>query len=247
MRHPSIRACAALVLLMTVVPVFATGHAQAVPYSSHSESLRKLQRKVDELVGRRHLEVARDFIGARLSDPSTWCWTNSSMRGIAVSLIEGKAKLGAIGWYEDTDAAPVLNGINDGVVIEGLRKRNTPTLVRMPPAVKRFGFYVVQKAEGKKHRNDPPILLFTNNQHNNLDNTATSELVGADKQMLVYDVSRWLGPRTWLVACPSPDRDEHPDREDDDDESNYLLFTVTGPSVTPAQTKSFGQVKAMFR
>jgi hypothetical protein len=246
MRPHLIRAWAALALLALAVPVLATASPDDATESRREHSLHKLQEKVDECVGHKRVDVGRDFIGAHPGDPSAWSWTNNGLRGISLTLIASKSKVGGIGWYEDTGGTPVLDGVRSGVCIDGLRRRGIPMLMRLPTSVRRFGLYATQTPEGKKHRNDPPSVLFTNNLYNSPNTDSRHEPVGNDKQVLVYDVSRWLGPSTWLVACPSPDRDDEPSHEDDDDTS-YLLFSVSGPSVTPVQTMSFGQVKALFR
>ena len=69
-----------------------------------------------------------------------------------------------------------------------------------------------------------------------------------DPQMLVYDISRWAGPQTWLVACEIDDaglRMGHGDGECDHDYSD-VIFTVSGVAITPTLNSTFGKVKQRY-
>ena len=166
MRHVLLRSWAAFALLVAAAPVFASGPALVALGSGREVSLEDLQQKVDAVVGAGHVNVRTDFIGAHAGDPSPWFWINDGVHAIAVTLIDRDSPRGAIGWYEETGHVPVLDGIGDGVVLTDLRVRNTRTLVRMPTAVKHFGFYILQKGDGEEHENGQTSIVYTNNLFN---------------------------------------------------------------------------------
>ena len=254
MRHRLIRAWVALALLMAAAPAFATAPVTTVMGPSREVSLRHLQKRIDHLVGPGHVDAATDFIGAHPGDPDPWVWINNGVHAIAVTLIDRESLHGAVGWYEETGRMPVLDGVGDGVVLEGLRVRGARTLVAMPASVKRFGFYVARKGQGEGKNTGQTAIFFTNHVLNGLVSQGRdTDPSGTNFRLLVFDVSRWLGADTWLVASHFSDRGNHGglgDRDDDgdgDDDDLDILFTVTGLGVTPTHSVSFARVKALYR
>jgi hypothetical protein len=67
--------------------------------------------------------------------------------------------------------------------------------------------------------------------------------------MLVYDISRWVGPQTWLIACETSDSGSNIGHGADDSDNDFsdLLFTVSGVSTTPTSQTTFGRLKSRFR
>ena len=66
----------------------------------------------------------------------------------------------------------------------------------------------------------------------------------------MFDVSRWLGPDTWLVACEYSDSGAPVGTGTGESDNDYcdILFTVTAVGgTTPTRTSSFGAVKALWR
>lgn len=246
MRHSPLRAWAALALLMYSAPVFAT----EVPSSSRDGSLQSLQRKMDRLVGPGHVNVRTDFIGARPGDPDPWFWINNGAHAVAVTLIDRESPHGRIGWYEETGVVPVIDGVGDGVILDNLRARGDRMAVRLPASVRAFGFYIERPAHRKNRDEGPPITLFTNRRLNpSYLRGEDSDPVYADReaQVLVYDVSRWLGMDTWLVVRLYSESEGRADGEDDDDDEADVLFTVTAQGPTATRTMTFSRVKSMFR
>jgi len=247
------RAWTALALLMAAAPAFATAPVPIVMGTSNDGALQALQKKVDHLLGFHVVDVRQDFIGAHAGDPDPFFWLNNGVHALSVTLIDRKSPHGVVGWYQDTGAAPAIDGVDDGVVLEDWRLRGSRTQFRVPASVTRFGFYV-KHAGGSDDAEDDgrDYLYFTNRTLNDAGlhgHGAEHAPYGGDQQMLVYDVSRWLGPDTWLVACEYSDSGgpvgNGPGQTDND--YSDILFTVTGVGATPTQATSFARVKALYR
>jgi hypothetical protein len=252
MRHALLRAWAAITLLLAATSVWASSPVPIMMGSSRDGLLHDLQRKVDRLVGPGRIDVQHDYMGAHPGDPDPWHWVNPS-RPLEVTLVDRKSPHGVLGWYQENGVLPVIDGLGDGVVFDDWRRRGSRTLVRIPPAVTRFGFYVVREGgHGEEDDDDGSYLYFTNRMWNDLGphgRGAEHSPYDGDMQMLVYDISRWAGSDTWLVACEYSDSGSHVghDRNDSDNDYSDILFTVSGVGLTPTLGKTFGQLKALYR
>lgn len=253
MRHLLIRAWAALALLVAAAPAFAVSPISIVVGPSRDGSLQDLQKKVDHLLGFGALNVRTDFIGAHPGDPDPFFWFNPGGRGVAVTLIDRKSPHGVLGWYQETGTTPVIDGLGDGVVFDDQRMRGTRALVRLPASVARFGFYVSRRGGDRDEEDGGSYLYFTNRLFNDRGlhgRGAEHAPWDGDVQMLIYDVSRFLGPNTWLVACEYSDSGAPigMGRGESDNDYSDILYTVTAlGATTPAGTTSFSRVKALWR
>ena len=171
-----------------------------------------------------------------------------------------------IGWYAETGQLPLLRGDRAGVVLTTLGLRGGIAPARIPASVKRFGFYIQQQqGESGGYPSRRTSLAFTNNLLHDLAPNGIPVghgLLGGRLQVLVFDVSRWLGAHTWMVAVPAATRSHRSgdgdiasvrdDREDDGDgdhdhDGSPLLFKVTGLAVTPTLGVTFAEVKSYYR
>jgi hypothetical protein len=252
MRHAIVRAWAALALLLAAAPAFATAPVPIVMGPSRDGSLQELQKKVDHLVGPGRVDVHTDYVGAHAGDPDPWCWVNNGAHGIATKLIDRKSPHAVVGWYAETGGMPVIDGTNDGVVLEDWRLRGSQTALRLPASVTRFGFYVEHAGGDDGEDEGVSCRYFTNRKLNDCGphgRGAVHEPRDGDMQALVYNVSRWLGPDTWLVACEYSDSGCHvgPGHDDSDNDYSDILFTVSAQGATPTASTTFARVKALFR
>jgi hypothetical protein len=221
--------------------------------TSRDGSLHDLQRKLDRYVGAGRIDARTDFIGARPGDPDPWFWLNPG-RAMVVTLVDRESPQACIGWYSEESFPPVLDGAGDEVLIQRATLRGDARAFRLPAGVTRFGFYLCQ-APRPANATLQAAAEFTT-YTNRLWNTPGPSGAGAmhapwdgDIQMLVYDVSRWVGPQTWLIACESSDSGANIGHGPDDTDNDYsdFLFTVSGVGVTPTVGATFGQLKSRFR
>jgi len=261
MRPVLTRLWAVLALLSITVPSLAASPVPVVIGPSRDGSLHSLQRKVDRFLGIGRLNVRTDRVGALAKDPDPWTWDNPG-RAIEITLVDAKSPHARIGWYAECGGSPVLDGVEDAVVLHCSPLRPGSRGFRLPSSVTRFGFFVTHQPEGAGAMGEASAIagpvqdlesaIFSNrfcNDPGPLGAGAAHAPHDGDVQMLVYDVSRWLGPQTWLVACETSDSGRpvgHGVEESDNDYSD-VVFLVSGVSTTPTAGTSFGRLKSRFR
>jgi len=248
------RSWAALALLLvTTLPATAASPVPVAIGRSRDGTLWDLQRIVDRAFGVGRIDVRTGYIGARAGDPDPWMWSTVPGKVVMVTLLEKKYSTGTIGWYGEKGAVPLIDGLDDGLVLERSRLRATPVTLRLPSTLRRFGFYVAREPGGASIDGDPDAYTYFSNRMLNVAGSTTTKACHApwdgDVQMLVYDLSRLVAPDTWLVACEYSNTGRSigiGDGESDNDYSD-ILFIVSGVGVTPTQTSTFGRLKALYR
>jgi hypothetical protein len=233
---------------MIATPAYAVAPIHVTFGASWDPPSQSLQHVVDDYIGvPGALDVHADFIGAHLGDLDPWFWVGSSFPALMITEVAGNANTNQLGWYRETGAKPILDGIDDGVVFAGSQGANANVVVTFPAGTTRFGFYL-DPAPGN-HSAHPQF--FTNRFFNDLGPAGAGAVhspFDGDVQALVFDVSRWKGPDTWLVCFEDLDsgRAITPCCTGTDDDYNDMVFQVTALGATPAQTLSFGELKARF-
>lgn|SRR5262245_30970323 len=249
MKLSHLRIWTACLLLVAAGAAHAKSPFPVVIGPSRDGSLQDLQRKVDKFLGVGRVNVRTDYVGAHAEDPDPWYWINPG--GVMyVELVDRKSPHFLIGWYREGDSAPSVLSGESGVIAERWKKSGMNTGFRLPAGVERFGFYVDDTYPGNGGGHSS--VRWTNRAWNS---PGPDGLVAAhapfdgDPQLLVYDVSRWLGPHTWLVACEISDSGRQVGHGKDDTDNDYsdVVFTVSGVGVTPTRQNTFGRVKALFR
>lgn len=251
MRPVPLRVWAALALLAVAGPCLAASPLPLVLGSSREGALYDLQKKLDRYVGAGRIQARTDYVGARPGDPDPWVWLNPG-KPMLLTLLDRKSAPARIGWYAEGCGVPLLNGATSAVVFDQNPMRGDPKTFRVPSSTRCFGFFVAMDDAGASARSADGFTTFTNRMWNSPGPGGTGamhEPYDGDIQMLVYDISRWAGPQTWLVACEASDsgaRIGHGPDDSDNDFTDYL-FTVTGVGITPTKGVTFGELKSRFR
>lgn len=251
MRPVPVRLWATLALLALASPALAASPLPLATGSSREGALHDLQKKLDRFVGVGRVNARTDYIGARPGDPDPWFWLNPG-RSMVVTLVDRESPQARIGWYCEEASCPTLDGAGDAVLLEKTTMRGDPRAFRLPAGITRFGFFLTTTSAGRGLAPVEEFTTFTNRVWNSPGPAGTGALhapYDGDIQMLVYDISRWVGPQTWLIACESSDSGAnvgHGPSDSDNDFSDFL-FTVSGVGVTPAKGATFGQLKSRFR
>jgi hypothetical protein len=247
MRYSLPRVWVALALLALAAPQFAAAPVPVVVGRSRDGALQDLQHKVDALLGPGRVNVRTDYLGAKAGDPDPWFWVNPG-RPIEMTLVDRKSPSYVVGWYNECGVEPEIDGVDDALVLDRVRLRGVRVGFQVPRAVARFGFYLSQTNPGAGLSTFRHCTNRTFNTPGCRGEEPSQPPFDGDPQMLVYDISRWAGPQTWLVAGEIDDagiRMGHGDGECDHDYSD-VLFTVTGVSVTPTLHSTFGKLKQLF-
>jgi hypothetical protein len=247
MRYSIPLAGVALALLALAVPLFAASPVPVRVGRSRDGALQDLQHKVDLMVGPGRVNVQTDFLGARAGDADPWFWINPG-RAIQVTLVDRKSPSYVVGWYNECGADPAIDGVDDGLVLDRVRMRGMRVGFQVPRSVSRFGFYLTQTNAGVGPSTPKHCTNRTFNAPGCRGQSPEQAPFDGDPQMLVYDISRWAGPQTWLVACEIDDagmRMGVGEGECDHDYSD-VVFTVSGVAVTPTLSSTFGKVKQLY-
>jgi hypothetical protein len=237
--------CAAPTL---VCPAQAVSPIPVVFGTSWDGPSHSLQSIVDAYLGTPGaLNVQTDFVGAQAGDLDPWFWVGNSFPALMITEVAGNANTNTLGWYRETGVKPVLDGVDDGIVFTGSQGTNANVLVVFPSTMTRFGFYL----DPQPSNPGPHQVFFTNRFLNDIGPLGAGAIhnpTDGDVQALVFDVSRWKGPNTWLVCFEDLDagRAITPCCSGTDDDYNDMVFQVTSLGATPARTLSFGELKTRF-
>lgn len=237
----------------TVAPANAASPVPVIFGASWDGPSHSLQGIVDQYLVSRggsagQINVQTDYVGAKIGELDPWFWVGSSIPAALITEVAGNADRNVLGWYKETGASPVIDGIDDGVVFNGPQGAGDQSLIIFPAGIQKFGFYLDPPQSGGTHQ-----YFFTNRFYNDKGprgTGATHAPFDGDVQAVVYDVSRFIHKdNTWLVCFEDLDAGLPitPCCSGTDDDYNDLVFEITALGATPTQPISFGALKAKFR
>jgi hypothetical protein len=209
---------------------------------------QSLQNIVDAYLGAPGaINVTTDFIGAHPGDEDPWFWVGNSFPALLVSEVAGNANTNELGWYRETGGVPVIDGVDDGVVFAGSQSSGADVVVIIPNGMAKFGFYL-DPSPGNPGAHQ---RFFTNRLLNDIGPHGTGAVhtpLDGDVQAIVFDVSSWKGPNTWLVCFEDLDAGLPitPCCSGTDDDYNDMVFQVSALGATPARSLTFGDLKARY-
>ncbi len=246
------RLVALWVLLFLAVFTPAHAGARAVIGDSWSTPPNKLQSIIDATYGAGRINVQTDYIGARPGDPDQVVWMSSVWPIMQLREIAGTALRSGFGWYIEAgdEHRPVIEGREDGPVFRNGGSGPATTLLRFRHGGQSVGFYLHTADAGSGQGSH---TFFTNRSFNDVGPGGRGAMhepgEGGDIQALIFDVSAWTRPLTWLVCFESRDSGALPGpccETTDNDYADYV-FEVRAESVTPALAPSFGSLKLLYR
>jgi hypothetical protein len=239
-------------LAMLPASVFAAS-APATFGASWDASSGNLQTIVDNYLGAAgQLNVQTDYVGAHATDLDPWYWIGNNVPALLVREVAGNANINALGWYIENGSRPLLDGVGDGAVFTGPQSSGATALVIFPSDMTRFGFFLDTHTTVATPLGTRDRIFFTNRHFNDPGLNGAGAIRApwdGDIQAIVFDVSRWKGPNTWLVCFEDLDAGGPitPCCTGTDDDYNDFVFQVTALGATPTASLSFGALKARYR
>lgn len=227
---------------------------QVVMGSSWDGPGKDLQSIVDGLFGAGRINVQTDYIGAKPGDLDPWFWVDNHLSALLVEEVAGNADRNQVGWYEETGSFPVItnDGVHDGMVFDGPASAGAAAIVNFSKPMTRFGFYLNPNGPGDATNAPEPEKFYTNRKYNDLGPDGSGALhapYDGDVQALIFDISRFTAPNTWLVCFEDLDSGANPGppgQAQTDNDYNDFIFEVTAYGATPAQPLTFGALKAKY-
>jgi hypothetical protein len=250
------RIAAAIALAVALLPPPAAGAgAPEAADAADDHPLNKLQKIVDARYGAGHIHVATDYVGAHPGDIDPWFWVGDRFSTFLVRKVGGKSGHAGLAWYEENGVRPGWPG--GGIVLDGAARAGTNTVVAFGRSNVRFGFMMISREHGPNGAPDL-TMTFTNRLYNDAapntpapsDPADPRPSTGGSLEALIFDVSPWSLPNTWLVcfeehgqgAAPGPRGGCAPKGDFDD-----LVFEVVALGATPVKAVTFGGLKDHYR
>jgi hypothetical protein len=236
-----------------VTPAGAVAPVHVVFGTSWDGPSKTLQKIVDGLYGVGAINVTTDYEGAKTGDPDPWFWFGSQFSALLIREVAGNADRNTLGWYLETGSIPVItsDGVHDGVVFDGPASAGATRLVTFPTTTTRFGFYLNPNGPYDAVWAPEPEKFYTNRFYNDKgpNGVAVHEPFDGDVQALIFDVSRFTQPNTWLVCFEDLDSGANPAPccYPTDNDFNDLVFEVRAFGAVPTIPMTFGALKAKYR
>jgi hypothetical protein len=219
---------------------------------------QSLQDVVDARYGPGKLNVTTDYIGAHAGDIDPWFWVDQRFSALMVREIAGNRDYNVVGWYLESGVKPVIDGVGDGIVFDGLDGSGATSYITFNQPMTKFGFYLDPNGPNSAQNAPQPEAFFTNRLFNDVGPDGTVPVHApwnGDVQALVFDVTRLVnqdygsGQQTWLVCFEDLDSGPNPTPccSGTDNDFNDVIFEVTAFGATPASTISFGALKVKYR
>lgn len=207
-----------------------------------------LQAIVDARYGAGHVNVTTDYIGAHPGDPDPWCWAGDRFSAYMIREVAGNAGRNCLCWYEENGTRPAFPGA--GIVFDGPAGIGASNVVAFTPS--KFGFLMDPNGSLGTTNAPQPELFYTDRRFNDVgpNGVALHAPTDGDVQALVYDVSPWTAPNTWLVCFEDLDSGAMPGApgaSQTDNDFNDMVFEVVALGLTPVTTLTFGALKERYR
>lgn len=238
------------------LPPLAGVASAAVPVvfgSSWDAPSGSLQNIMNAEYGFQNINCTTDYIGAHAGDPDPFYWTGAGFSTLLIREVAGHRDNNTLGWYLETGGMPTIDGIDDGVVFPGPVSDGFVAVVNLSSSAVPFGFYMNPNGAFGATNAPEPEKFFTNRLWNDIGpngiGAAPHAPFDGDVQAIVFDVSQYRSPNTWLVCFEDLDSGAVPGPccGTTDNDFNDLVFEVTVLGPVPVQAATISQIKAMYR
>jgi hypothetical protein len=211
-----------------------------------------LQHILDNHYGAGLITVETDYIGANVGDPDPFYWTGLGFDSFLVMEIAGNANLNLVGWYKEDGQMPIIDNIDDGVLFDGPSGAGHTVELEFGPDPVDFGFYMNPNGDQDAQNAPEPEHFFSNRLFNDLGPDGSGAVhapYDGDVQAIVFDVSAWTQPFTWVVCFEDLDSGPIPSEccQGTDNDFNDFVFEVTVTAPVPVQPTTFGAIKRLYR
>ncbi len=198
------------------------------------------------------LNVTTDYIGAQAGQPDAIFWIDDKFPALLIREVAGYSPTNVLGWYNENFFFPVIDGVGDGIVFNGSAGAGASTVVVLPGGVQNFGFYLNPNGSGGSQNAPEPEKFFTNRFYNDKGPNGAAAIhvpYDGDVQAIVFDVSQWKGPNTYLICFEDLDSGATvgPCCTGSDNDFNDFVFEIQALAGTPATKLTFGSLKATYR
>jgi hypothetical protein len=203
-----------------------------------------LQEVLDAEYGAGLIDAATDYEGYHCGDAVDPYWIDSFMDGWIVREIDGAISDNVFGWYVENLSAPLIDGVDDGVIFDGSAGEGASAAVAFPLGTTRFGFYMNPRGPGDATNAPEPEMFFTNRFYNDAGpdgNGDTRPPTDGDPQCLIYNITDLRGgTSTYVLAWEDVDYGSpitptfDPDSTDNDFQD--LVIEIQAMSPVPVVT-----------
>lgn len=235
------------------LPLAAHAAVSVVFGTTSWDGAASLQSMVDARYGAGHVNVTTDYIGAHPGDIDPWFWVDREFSAFLVKEVAGNANRNVIGWYREPESfnPPAIDGVDDGIVFDGPAVAGATRFIVFDRPTK-FGFWLNPNGGVNVAHLSPGERFWTNRMFNDLGPDGAGALhapFDGDVQALVFDVSPWTQPDTWLVCFEDLDTGSNPASccTGTDNDFNDFVFEIHAFGATPVLTTTLGGLKARYR
>ena len=200
-----------------------------------------LQQILDAEYGVGAIDVATDYEGYRCGDAVVPYWIDDAVDSWIVRELAGFANENVMGWYAENYAAPLIDGVDDGVIFTGPMGQGETALVPLPHPT-RFALYLDPRGLADGPNAPQPEIFHINRHYNDRGPDSSGELhapSGGDPQALIYNVTHLSGGvPTYVVAWEDLDSGApilpSYDPAGTDNDFNDLVVEIQASSPVPA-------------
>lgn len=253
-RHASAFLLTAVFAGFLAPPAFSAAPVPVAFGTSWDPPSQSLQAIVDARYGAGNINVQTDYLGAEAGEIDPWFWVGDQFSTLLVREVAGNANRNRLGWYIEPESwePPVLDGVDDGIVFDGPANDGSVALVNFYRPSRKFGFYMNPNGTLSAPNAPEPEVFYTNRFYNDRGPDGSGALhapFDGDVQAIVFDVSTWTAPNTWLVCFEDLDSGPNPSGccTGTDNDFNDFVFEVHALGATPTVPLSFGQLKQRYR